>query len=237
MSVLERIQQEALFLVELFYPRVCMACGKSLIKEEEILCTHCELKLPKTDYHFWSKNPIMQLFYGRVDLEAASVRYHYKKGGNVQNLLHNFKYRGYSSIGVKVGEDYGKELILSNDFKSVDYIIPVPLHFKKLKIRGFNQSERFAYGLSLSMPARLDATNLIRNVHTSTQTKKSRWDRWKNVSSIFELKNPEKLAHKHVLLVDDVITTGSTIEGCIQVLKKVEGIRVSVAAMASPTGV
>lgn len=236
MNIIKFLRQEAGFIVELFYPRVCMACGRSLIKEEEILCTHCELKLPKTNFHLWTDNPVLKIFDGRSKVYSASVRYYYKKGGNVQNLLQNFKYRGYSSIGVKIGSDYGHELMLSPDFKTVDYIIPVPLHYKKLKIRGFNQSERFAFGLSQSMHARIDAKNLIRNVHTSTQTKKSRWDRWLNVSSIFELTNPDKLRGKHILLVDDVITTGSTLEACLSVLGEVEDIKMSVAAIASPVG-
>ncbi|MBN2745305.1 MAG: ComF family protein [Bacteroidales bacterium] len=230
------IEQEFRYLTELFYPRVCMACGKSLIKSEEILCTHCELKLPKTNYHLWHENPVKKVFDGRVDIFSATARYHYKKGGNVQNLLHNFKYRGNSSIGVKIGADFGHELMLSPDFKTVDYIIPVPLHFKKLKLRGFNQSERFAYGLSQTMDGNLENNNLVRNVFTETQTRKSRWDRYKNVSNIFEVKQPDKLRGKHILLVDDVITTGSTIEACLNALKDIEKIKMSVAAIASPVG-
>lgn len=232
--MLKFLRQEAEYMVELFYPRVCMACGKSLINVEDVLCTFCELKLPKTNYHLWHENPVKQIFDGRAEVHSSAVRYHYKKGSNVQNLLHNFKYRGNSSIGVKIGSDYGKELMLSPDFKTVDYIIPVPLHFKKLKLRGFNQSERFAFGLSQTMNGSMEINNLIRNVHTSTQTRKSRWDRWMNVSSIFELKNPDKLRGKHILLVDDVITTGSTIEACLNVMSKVEGVKMSVAAIASP---
>jgi ComF family protein len=237
MKIIGFLNRELSQVVELFYPRVCMACGTSLLRAEDVICTHCELQLPKTDYHLWPDNPVVKTFYGRADIHSASVRYHYKKGGNVQNLLHNFKYRKQSSIGVKIGRDYGKELMFSPDFQSVDYIIPVPLHYKKLKLRGFNQSERFAFGLGESMNGKLEVNNLIRTVHTSTQTKKSRWERWLNVSSIFELKNPDKLQNKHILLVDDVITTGSTIEGCLNVLSKVEGIQLSVAAIASPIGV
>jgi len=236
MQLFNSIYQELKFLEELFYPRICMACGKSLIKEESVLCTFCELKLPKTNYHLWRKNPVLQLFEGRIEIFAASARYQYKKASNVQSLLHNFKYRGFSDIGVKIGKDYGGELMMSPDFKTVELIIPVPLHYKKERLRGFNQSERFAFGLSQTMKAKLEVNNLIRRVHTSTQTKKSRFERWQNVSSIFEIKNPEKLTGKHILLVDDVITTGSTIEGCVGSLKTVEGVKVSVAAIASPVG-
>lgn len=195
------------------------------------------MKLPKTNFHFWHQNPVFRIFDGRSKIQSAAVRYYYKKGGNVQNLLHNFKYRGYRDIGVKIGQDYGGELMLSNDYKSVDYIIPVPLHYKKLRLRGFNQSERFAFGLSLSMDAKIEVNNLIRKIHTSSQTKKSRFERWQNVNSIFEIKNPDKLRGKHILLVDDVITTGSTIEGCTTLLEQVEDIKISVVAIASSTGV
>ncbi len=236
MQFLKSIHQEFKFLEELFYPRICMACGKSLIKEERILCTYCELKLPRTDYHLWRKNPVLQLFDGRAAVFSATARYQYKKASNVQSLLHNFKYKGFSDIGVKIGNDYGGELMLSPDFSSVDLIIPVPLHYKKERLRGFNQSERFAFGLSQNMNAKVEVNNLIRRVHTSTQTKKSRFERWQNVNSIFEVKNPKKLEGKHLLLVDDVITTGSTIEGCVASLKTVGDVKISVAAIASPVG-
>ena len=236
MSLFKALHQEFKYLEELFYPRICMACGKSLIKEESILCTFCELKLPKTNFHFWRKNPVLQLFDGRADVFSASVRYQYKKGNNVQSLLHNFKYRGYSDIGVKIGNDYGAELMMSPDFNGIDYIIPVPLHYKKERLRGFNQSERFAFGLSKTMNAKMEVNNLIRKVHTSTQTKKSRFERWQNVNNIFAVKNTEKLTGKHLLLVDDVITTGSTIEACISVLQEISEVKISVAAIASPIG-
>ena len=236
MQLFKAIHQEFKYLEELFYPRVCMACGKSLIKEESVLCTFCELQLPKTNYHLWQENPVLRLFDGRAQLYSASARYQYKKGGNVQNLLHNFKYRGYTDIGVKIGRDYGGELMLSPDFKTIDFIIPVPLHYKKERLRGFNQSERFAFGLSKTMKAQMEVNNLVRKIHTSTQTKKTRFERWQNVNSIFEIKNPKKLIGKHLLLVDDVITTGSTIEGCFMVLKEIPEVKISVAAIASPVG-
>jgi len=237
MKLIKNLWQELRFIEELFYPRVCHACGKLLIKHEDILCTYCSLNLPKTNYHLWQQNPVLKLFDGRVEIYSAAVRYFYKKHGNVQSLLHNFKYKGYSDIGTKIGKDYGAELMLSPDFASVDLIIPVPLHYKKERLRGFNQSERFAFGLSQNMNAKLESSNLIRKVHTSTQTKKSRFERWENVNSIFELKNPEKLEGKHILLVDDVITTGSTIEACALIMAQIPGIKISVAAIASPTGV
>ncbi len=148
----------------------------------------------------------------------ASSYYHFTKGGKVQNLLHNLKYKGVKDVGVKIGELYGYELKHSEYFNHIDYIIPIPLHKNKLKKRGYNQSDYFAEGLSKSMGVPLNTTNLVRNVDTKTQTKKARYKRWENVSEIFSLTNPSELDSKTVLLVDDVITTGATMEAAIQTL-------------------
>ncbi len=220
-------------LISIFYPRVCHACGSYLKNHEEVICSGCDLRLPRTNFHLRQNNPIDRLFVGRADVYSSAARYIYHKEGNVQDLIHNFKYKGYSEIGVKVGKDYGHELMLSPVFRSADFIIPVPLHDKKLKLRGFNQSERFGFGLSLSMKAKLLTNVLVRNVESSTQTKKSRYERWQNVNSIFGINNPSILVGKHILLVDDVITTGSTIEGCINALNSIEDLKISVVAIAS----
>ncbi|RLD41971.1 MAG: ComF family protein [Bacteroidetes bacterium] len=220
-------------LIEIFYPKICLACERRLLDHERVLCSYCELNLPKTNFHNRESNPVEILFWGRCRIDSASAYYRYIKQGNVQNLIHNFKYKGYQEIGLYIGEIYGKQLMASERYKTVDLIIPVPLHNKKLKIRGFNQSEVFAHGLSRSMKAITDSTILIRNIHTSTQTKKSRWDRHKNVSSIFSIKDPELLKGKHIMIVDDVITTGSTIESCVNTLTEIEDIKISVIAIAS----
>ena len=220
-------------LTEIFFPRICLACSRRLLEYEHVLCTFCEANLPKTHFENRKSNPVEILFWGRCDIESASAYYRYLKRGNVQNLIHNFKYKGYQEIGVYIGELYGKVLIKSNRFNTVNYIIPVPLHPKRFRTRGFNQSEIFAQGLSSSMNVKVNSTSLIRNTNTATQTRKSRWDRHKNVSSIFDINNPENIEGKHLLLVDDVITTGSTIEACINTLLQVKGVKVSVVAIAS----
>jgi ComF family protein len=178
-------------------------------------------------------NPVEILFWGRCDVYAAAAFYRYLKGGKVQEMIHNFKYKGFQEIGLHIGEKYGEELMQSPRFADVDYIIPVPLHPKKMRLRGFNQSEVFGRGLAVSMAAQLDSDNLHRVVHSATQTRKNRWERFKNVESIFGIRNANKLENMHVLLVDDVITTGSTIEACVIKLKEIEGIKVSVAAIAT----
>lgn len=231
--VIKTILHLGIDLLDLFYPKTCFACDRKLYEHENVLCDFCKIQLPKTKFHFQEKNPIENLFYGRCNIYAGASYYKYLKGGKVQHLIHNFKYHNFKIIGTYIGEKYGEELMKSPRFADVDYIIPIPLHPKKLRTRGYNQSEVFGEGLAKSMKAVLDADNLYRKIHTETQTKKSRWERHKNVKEIFALKTPDKYCGKHVLLVDDVITTGSTMEACINVLNKVKSVKVSVAAMAS----
>ncbi len=202
----------------LIFPRLCRACNSTLLKNESVICYACQLNLPKTNYHLDLENPVQKIFWGRVPVKMASSYYHFTKGGKVQNLLHNLKYKGVKDVGVKIGELYGYELKHSEYFNHIDYIIPIPLHKNKLKKRGYNQSDYFAEGLSKSMGVPLNTTNLVRSVDTKTQTKKARYKRWENVSEIFSLTNPSELDSKTVLLVDDVITTGATMEAAIQTL-------------------
>jgi len=216
----------------LLFPRTCFACGKSLFRNEKVICLSCLYHLPKTNFHKDKDNPASRTFWGRVNIEAATAMYFYKKGGKVQHLIHQLKYKGHQEIGIFLGEQYGSELIKCDNFNSIDIVIPIPLHQKKLRKRGFNQAELFAIGLAKTMDVELDTNSVVRNIATSTQTKKSRYRRWENVSEIFVLKNPEKLAGKHVLVVDDVITTGATMEACVQAIQEVKNVKVSVASIA-----
>lgn len=216
----------------LIFPKICFACNGVLLKQEEVICTSCQFSLPKTNYHLDEDNPLTKIFWGRVDVKNVAAYYYFKKGGRVQNLLHQLKYKGAKQVGERIGELYGFDLQKSNWIETVDYIIPVPLHSKKLKKRGYNQSEYFARGLSKSTNKSLETTILYRKKHSETQTKKSRFNRWENVSEIFDVKNMEKLESKHILLVDDVITTGATLEASVKVLLKVN-CRVSIVTIAS----
>jgi ComF family protein len=216
----------------LIFPKICFACNGDLLKQEEVICTSCQFSLPKTNYHLDEDNPLTKIFWGRVGVKNVAAYYYFKKGGRVQNLLHQTKYKGAKQVGERIGELYGFDLQKSNWIETVDYIIPVPLHSKKLKKRGYNQSEYFARGLSKSTNKSLETTILYRKKHSETQTKKSRFNRWENVSEIFDVKNMEKLEGKHILLVDDVITTGATLEASVKVLLKVN-CRVSIVTIAS----
>ena len=216
----------------MIFPKVCHACGKSLYKKEDCICTHCLYHLPKTNYHLYPDNPVVKLFWGRTHIFSASSMFSFSKGGKVQNLIHQLKYRGKKEIGTSLGKHYGNELKTSPMFSSADVVIPVPLHIKKLKKRGYNQSETFAQGIAESMKAENPAGVLIRARASETQTRRSRFARWKNVETVFKVAAPEKLHGKHILLVDDVVTTGSTLEACANKVLEVPGTKVSVATIA-----
>ena len=218
--------------ISLLFPKICAACGNSLWKQEETVCLSCEYHLPRTNFHLSLENPISRLFWGRVNLESASAFVYFNKGNKVQRLIHQLKYKGRKDIGIYFGRQYGQHLRCSPLFETVQLIVPVPLHIKKLMKRGYNQSEQFAIGLGESMKIPVDPVAICRKKETETQTKKSRFRRWQNVAEVFEVKNPGSLEKKHVLLVDDVVTTGATLESCIRVLSTIHGIRLSVATIA-----
>lgn len=217
--------------VSLFFPRICYSCGNSLYKHEEVICTYCRFRLPKTNFHLESDNPVSRMFWGRVNIESASAFLYYRKKGRVQKLIHQFKYKGKKEIGPYIGKIFGDSLKSSELFYDIDMIIPVPLHPKKKRKRGYNQSELFGKGISESMGINMLTNILIRKVSSSTQTKKSRYKRWENVENIFVVRNSENIKGKRILLVDDVVTTGSTLEACAQALLKVDGVKVSVGTM------
>jgi ComF family protein len=219
-------------LISLLYPEICNACGKPLHKHESLICNYCKVKLPITNFHLQQENPIEKIFWGRVPVEKAGAFLYFHKGNRVQQLMHNFKYKGKKEIGVLIGSIYGQELSKSNTFSDADLIIPVPLHPSKLKKRGYNQSEYFAQGISNITKIPYNSNILLRTVASSTQTKKNRFERWQNVETIFNVVDSDLIANKHIILVDDVITTGATIEACTYTLLKAAPCKVSFLALA-----
>lgn len=215
----------------LIYPEICQSCGNVLFRHEKTICTYCLFHLPKTNFHTFRDNPVEVLFWGRTRVHSAAACYYFHKGSKVQHLMHRFKYKNQRQIGITIGYNYGLELVNSPLFKTVEVIVPVPLHPKKQKIRGYNQSEMFADGLAKAFKIPVDNKILMRNFFSETQTRKSRFARWENVKAIFDIDNEEH-AGKHILLVDDVITTGATIEACVNSLMKIPEVKISVAAMA-----
>lgn len=218
--------------IELFYPEFCVACDENLVSQEKVLCTSCLYKLPRTHFHKAPGNPIEQAFWGRQTIERATAYFFFKKASKYQKLLHSLKYRNCSEVGIEMGRQFGAELALEPAFNEIDYIVPVPLHKKKERKRGYNQSEMIAKGMTEFLAAKLETKVLLRKVFTQTQTKKERFERWENVKEVFVCINPEKIEGKHILLVDDVMTTGATLEGCTLVLKEVANVKVSIACLA-----
>ncbi|SDF34364.1 comF family protein [Mucilaginibacter pineti] len=218
--------------VSLLFPELCPACNASLVANEHIICSDCRYNLPYTDFHLQADNIVAQQFYGKIKVEAAYALYYFNKGGNVQNMMHHFKYSGMHKIGKVLGGIAGSQLAQNTIFNTIDYIIPVPLHKSRLRKRGYNQSACFADGLAEKLNAGVEIDNLVRVVATDTQTHKSRFARFQNMQQVFSIANPEKLAGKHILLVDDIITTGSTLEACGMELLKVPGLTLSIATIA-----
>lgn len=215
----------------LFIPAKCINCGLNLNKYEKYVCQSCLYKIPKTNFFDDLNNPVSQIFWGRVNLERTFAYYYFTKGGCLQKLVHEIKYRGAKDLAFQLGRDFGTFLSEKSTCK-FDLVCPVPLHRQKEKLRGYNQSDWLARGLSSSLGIGYEKDLLKRKVFTSTQTKKNRQQRWDNVKDAFELGNKSLAKNKHILLVDDVLTTGATLEACAMKLLEIEGSRVSVATLA-----
>lgn len=218
--------------VSLLFPQLCAACRQTLVGNEYLVCTDCRYSLPFTNFHLQPDNIVAQQFWGKISLQGAYALYYFNKGSKVQNMMHQFKYNGMKDIGNLLGNIAGSQLINNEIFATADVIIPVPLHKKRMRKRGYNQSACFAAGLAEKLNAAVEEDNLVRIKATETQTRKSRFARFENMQEVFVVKNPEKLMNKHVLLVDDIITTGSTLEACSIQLLKIEGLKLSIATIA-----
>ena len=218
--------------LSLLFPRICYGCGEHLLRNEYLICTGCFVEIPRTGYHNIRGNPLEKVFWGRCRVESAAAFSFYNKGSRIRNLIHNMKYRGVSEIGSELGRIYGLSLKSSAFMEGIDMILPVPLHPSKKRARGFNQSELIAEGISLTTGVPVNSKILIRKSASLSQTRRSRFERWLNVEGIFSVVDPEMIKRKHLLVVDDVITTGSTMESCVNELLKSEGVRVSVIAVA-----
>jgi len=219
--------------ISLLFPRLCNGCGEPLMKNEKLICTNCYIAIPRSNFHLETDNVVEKIFWGRCKLERAAAFSIYNKDSRIRKLVHNMKYRGVREIGLELGRMYGNDLAKSEFLKGVDLIIPVPLHPSKERKRGFNQSMEIAKGLSIATGIPIESGTLLRAPVRQTQTKLTRIDRWSNVEGIFYVKDPDKIANKHLLLVDDVITTGATIESCAAELLKGENTLVSVVALAT----
>lgn len=219
--------------ISLFFPHCCKICQTPLFELERVLCTKCIATLPYTQFWRHHDNPVAQKFWGHSTIEEACSLLYFRKGDHSRKLIHALKYNNQPEIGEKLGILLGSRIKKSELYKSIDTVIPVPLHAKRLKQRGYNQSQMIAQGIAKSMNIALDADSVIRSLSISTQTKKNRLDRFGNVRSIFTVVAPEKLEGRNILLVDDVITTGATIESCAAEILSATQCKVSIASIGS----
>ncbi len=216
----------------LLYPNLCLICGENLNKSEHQICLGCITEIPRTNFHLLKDNPVEKRFWGKADILKATSFFYFTKGSPFQKLLHELKYRDNKEIGELMGKYAAVDLLSDETFCSADYIVPIPLHPKKFAKRGYNQSELICNGLSKILAKPVETKSLIRTQANATQTKKSVFERFENTAGVFDIKHKETFENKHILLVDDVLTTGSTIEAAIQALKKCEGIKVSIFTLA-----
>lgn len=205
--------------ISLFFPKYCLACDNALVKGESMICTLCMLEMPQTDYHRSRENPLSRRLSYRIPVKHAMALFKFSKSGRVQHLLHQLKYRNHPEIGITLGRFYGEKMKTESELDgSVDLIVPIPLHPARKRKRGYNQSAMFAEGLSERLQIPFTDELLVRKIKTETQTRKTKLSRWENISGVFDVKVDGALTGKRVLLVDDVITTGSTLEACSKVL-------------------
>lgn len=217
------------------FPKLCVSCQKDFSQKDEELCISCEVKMPKTDFHLRKDNPFTSRLRGRFPFYNGAAYFNFKKGGHAQELIHAIKYEDRPTAAMIIGEKFGQRLNLSPFFKDIDMIVPVPMHPIKQRIRGYNQAAMFGLGLSNAMQVPMLENGLQKKRQTTSQTRrKGRFSRWENVIEVFDIAEISKkiLAGKHILLVDDVLTTGATIEACAEQLLKVDGIKLSIATMA-----
>ncbi|MEG2666673.1 MAG: phosphoribosyltransferase family protein [Bacteroidales bacterium] len=223
---------------DFIYPKVCSGCGALLMQPEQILCTYCLSHLPYTQYETLLKNPVFLNFCGRIPiLDACSLLY-FHKGGRVQHLLHLLKYDYRPDIGLFLGKLLGEKLAEISSFQNIDVLVPVPLHPKKIKKRGYNQCDLLIKGMQPYFHAEIQNHLLNKKEYTESQTQKNRTHRWDNVHSSFALSTEntqiQNLTGKHILLIDDVITTGATLESCARELLKIPNVNISIATIAAP---
>ncbi|WP_344815665.1 ComF family protein [Flavobacterium cheonanense] len=219
-------------IINLFFPKACAGCNSFLLKDEIVICTSCRHDIPLTNHHLSKNNDVYSKFYGRIPIEFASSLMYFHKKGIVQEMIHKLKYKGHQEIGEAIGYWYAEELKDVEELNDVDFIIPIPLHKKRFKERGYNQVTTFGEALSKSWIKSYDETILVRNVYSKTQTTKSILGRAEVVENIFGINYNESHHNKHFLLIDDVITTGSTLEACGRELLKIPGSKISIVCMA-----
>jgi len=218
--------------MHLFYPHLCNGCGSDLLQKNHLLCLKCINDLPHTRFAQYAGNPVEKYFWGRLNITAAHSEFYFSKGSLVQELIHQLKYKGNTAIGAYLGGMMAETLIKSGRFNTIDGLIPLPLYPEKEHHRGYNQAAIICNGMSVIMNVPVLNGCVIRQRFTETQTRKHRTERWENVDKSFAVKNARALHGKHLLLVDDVITTGATLEACGATILQLENTKLSIATLA-----
>ncbi|HTE26220.1 ComF family protein [Flavitalea sp.] len=219
-------------LTHLFFPHICAGCGSDVINKNQLLCLACTDRLPLTNYYAHADNPVEKTFWGRIPLNHATSYLYFNKDSIVQQLMHQFKYKGNQEIGLYFGKKMGSAISSAPRFQTPDFLVPLPLHPQRQKKRGYNQAEVLCRGMAESMGIPVLEQAVSRTMQTETQTHKNRESRWQNMEGKFVLKHPSLIENKHVILVDDVITTGATLEACGLELLKARGLLLSIATLA-----
>lgn len=228
MPVLKEIKESVL---NLFFPHVCAGCGSDLLDIQNSLCLKCINNMPQTQFHLHAGNPVEKHFWGRITVTNATAQYYFTKESLMQHLMHQLKYKGNKELGLFMGKLMGHQLLQAERFAGINALIPLPLFPAKERKRGYNQATVLCKGIAAVMNIPVWEDVIIRNEHTETQTKKSRVERWQNMEGKFELINPEKIRNKHLLLVDDVVTTGATLEACGHELLQQGNTKLSIATL------
>ncbi|MDR6786179.1 ComF family protein [Pedobacter africanus] len=219
-------------LLALLFPNLCCGCDTHLYKGEDLICTRCLYRLPYTDYHVFPENKAAKQLWGRVHCNAVMSLLYFKKGSRTQNLIHHLKYRGGRELGVKLGHMIAEKLIQAPAYSGIDLIVPVPLHPRRERSRGYNQSMCIAEGIGAVLNVPVSRNGLIRTGLTKSQTKKGRYDRFRNMQAMFEVRDTASFKNLHILLVDDVMTTGATLEACCIALQTCSPAKISIATVA-----
>jgi ComF family protein len=219
-------------LQSLFFPPICLACKGPVAGEDILICATCQASLPFTTHHLQKDNRMEQRFWGRIKVERATAFLQFQKGGSVQNLLHFLKYEHREDLGKYLGNWYGRELKETDIFINIDYVIPVPIHKERLKKRGYNQIDQFSRCIAFQIGKEYRSDLLVRVKNSSTQINRSKEERFSHLERAFMWQKPEDMEGKHILIIDDIMTTGATFESCCYPLKSINGVKISICTLA-----
>jgi len=226
------IQSSINDFIHLFFPHVCTGCGSDILDSNHQLCLRCMSELPATNFFSQTGNPVEKKFYGRLPIENAGAGFFFTKDSLIQRLVYELKYKGNKDIGFYLGQLLAKFLSDNIRFDEIDILVPLPLNEKRQKKRGYNQATMLCNGIASVWKRPVMEKAVRRNINTETQTHKGRITRWENMEGVFTVSEPTLIKDKHVLLVDDVITTGASLEACGSEILKVSGTSLSIATLA-----